>query len=340
MTHARVSDVIKLRSSGAAMALAIGLAAALAPGCRREAVPTVAKAAPAEPAPASIREYSLVGTVRGIKKDAGQVIIRHEEVPGFMEAMTMPFTLKDRGPFEDLAVGDEVEAKLRVESEGGVVKDYELVDLVVRRPALAPSPSRTPTPSLRLSLSGVGPQLNIIPKQLEPGETVPDFTMTTEEGGPLKLSDLRGNVVVLTFIYTRCPLPDFCPLMDRKFAELAAAIGAVPDRARHVRLISLSFDPEHDTPEMLKKHALTQGARAPLWTFAVARHDELAKVAPALGLTYGPTATEIGHNLSTAVIDPRGKLAKLLVGPEAKSWKPTELLKVISPLANELKPKS
>jgi protein SCO1/2 len=263
---------------------------------------------------------------------SGQVVIRHEEIPGFMKAMTMPFSVKDRAVFDDLSVGDEVEGTLRVESEGGTVKDYALVDLVVSRPATAPSPT------MSLSLAGGEPQLRIVPKRLEPGAMVPDFTMTTEDGETLALSDLRGHVVVLTFIYTRCPLPDFCPLMDRKFAELAAAIGAFPERARHVRLISLSFDPEHDTPAVLKTHARTQGAQRPLWTFAVARHDELAKVAPALGLTYGPTATEIVHNLSTAVIDPEGKLATLLVGASAKSWKPADLLKVIYPLLNAARP--
>jgi protein SCO1/2 len=126
--------------------------------------------------------------------------------------------------------------------------------------------------------------------------------------------------------------------MDRKFAGLADAIGALPERARHVRLISLSFDPEHDTPEVLKKHARTQGAQPPLWTFAVARHDELARVAPALGLTYGPTANEIVHNLSTAVIDPRGDLATLMVGTAAKSWNTADLLKVVSPLVPGPKP--
>ncbi len=123
---------------------------------------------------------------------------------------------------------------------------------------------------------------------LEPGEPVPDFAMTTQDGKTLRLSDLRGKVVVLTFIYTRCPLPDFCPLMDGKFAELARTVAAVPGRAEQVRLLSVSFDPEHDTPEVLAKHAKLRGAKPPLWTFAVASHEELRKVAAPLGLTYGP----------------------------------------------------
>lgn len=296
------------------------LVALVLAGCGREA----------PPAPTTLKEYPLRGEVREVKKESRQVVIHHQEVPGFMQAMTMPFTIKDATVFDDLHVGDEVEGQLRVTYEGGVVKDYELANLVVQKPALAAVPA--PAPSLTLRLRGGEPQLELAPKRLEPGEAVPDFAMTTEDGQTLSLTELRGKVVVLTFIYTRCPLPDFCPLMDRKFAALAAALETFPERARHVRLISVSFDPEHDTPDILRKHAQTQGAHPPLWTFAVARHDELAKIAPALGLTYGPTPTEIMHNLSTAVIDPEGKLATLLVGSTAKTWTAPDLLKVIYPL--------
>jgi protein SCO1/2 len=97
-------------------------------------------------------------------------------------------------------------------------------------------------------------------------------------------------------------------------------------------LISLSFDPEHDTPDVLEKHASTQGAKPPLWTFAVASHDELAKIAPGLGLTYGPMPQEIVHNLSTAVIDPEGRLAALYVGSASRTWTTADLLKVVSSL--------
>ena len=145
----------------------------------------------------------------------------------------------------------------------------------------------------------------------------------------VKLSDLRGKVVVLTFIYTRCPLPDFCPLMDRKFADLAQKINTFPARAQHIRLISLSFDPEHDQPDVLRKHAAIRGAVPPLWTFAVASHDELAKIAAPLGLFYEPGTNEIAHNLSTAVIDPHGKLARLDVGTQRNRWETTDLLKSI-----------
>lgn len=299
-----------MNRSPSRFAIRVGLVMACLVGCERT-----------PPAGTQVKTYRLVGVVRDVKEKEGVVSIRHEKIPGFMDAMTMPFTLKDRAILEELQPGDEVEGTLRVESEHEIVKDYELADLVVTRPALAPS--------MKLDLSGGSAQLRPAPRRLEVGEIVPDFTMTTQEGQTLRLSDLRGKVVVLTFIYTRCPLPDFCPLMDRKFSGLADRLATSPESAESVRLLSVSFDPEHDTPEVLRKHARTQGARPPLWTFAVASHDELGKVAGALGLTYGPGREEIIHNLSTAVIDPQGRLLRLDVGKDAKTWKPADLLKLI-----------
>lgn len=305
-------------------------------GCSSESPPSAAppraesKAPTAAADATTTTQYKLTGVVKRVTPESGQVVIAHEAIPGFMNAMTMPFTLKDHGLLEDVQPGDEVEGDLHVEREGKLVKDYELTGLVVTRPALAPPPP--PGPKV-LSLKDLTiREAPARPARLKSGDPVPDFAVTTQEGRTLRLSELRGNVVVLTFIYTRCPLPDFCPLMDRKFGELAGKLDASAQRASRVRLLSVSFDPEHDTPEVLRKHAEVQGAKPPLWMFAVAAHDELAKVAGPLGLTYGPTSTEIIHNLCTAVIDSEGKLARLDVGNDVKTLTTSELLKVIAPL--------
>ena len=155
------------------------------------------------------------------------------------------------------------------------------------------------------------------PRRLEIGDAVADFTMTNQDGKTVKLSDLRGNVVALTFIYTRCPLPDFCPLMDKKFSELARRLGAFPQARNKVRLISLSFDPEHDTPDLLRKHAQVRGATPPLWSYAVASHAELAKIGVPLGLYYQPGDNEIAHNLCTAIIDATGSWPAWRSAPNA-----------------------
>jgi protein SCO1/2 len=294
------------------------LAAALV-GCSRPAATARSAATPsAAPAEPAAKRYRLTGVVRAVDPEAGTVTIRHEPVPeAGMGAMTMTFTAPDRDELARIRPGDEVEAALRI---GGGAS--ELRDLVVTRPA--------PPPTLTLGLGEKGPELREASRVLEPGQAVPDFAMTTQDDRPLTLSDLRGKVVVLTFIYTRCPVPDFCPLTDRKFGELARAIGPGTRRAADIRLVEVSFDPEHDTPAALAAHAKGLGARPPLWTFAVASHRELEKVAPALGLSYGPTPKEIIHNRTLAVIGPDGRLVRL---ETRKDWDPAALARELAALA-------
>jgi protein SCO1/2 len=275
--------------------------------------------APAPPAPVK-ETYLLKGTVRAVDTKEGVVTIAHEEIPGFMKPMTMPFTPKDRANLNELAAGDEVEGPLEVVREGGTIKDYNLLRLEVTNPAPRVLDVDPATGAISLAAK---------PAVLLPGEPVPDFAMTTQDGKPLRLSDLKGNVVVLTFIYTRCPLPDYCPAIDKKFRRLADRLGAVKGRAEGVRLLSVSFDPEHDTPEALRAHAKLVGAQPPLWTFAVASHDELRKVAPRLGLVYGPMPNEIVHNLCTAVVAPDGTLAQLEVGAAGRAWDPDDLFRTV-----------
>ena len=265
------------------------------------------------------RDYRLVGVVRAVDPKAGVVTIRHEAIPGYMVAMTMPFDVrapKDRDFLDEVRPGDKVEGTLRVRGDSAVLTDLEVTDYAQAPPmVLGKDGTLAPKPAV-----------------LEPGQPVPDLALTTQDGTPLKLSGLRGKVVALTFIYTRCPLPNFCPLMDRKFSELAAQLGAVPARADRVRLLSVSFDPDHDTPAVLAGHARRVGARPPVWTYASATPEALREAGPALGLMYGPVKGEIVHNLVTAVIAPDGTLARLERGGD---WTPAELLKTIGGLLRD-----
>ena len=289
------------RLARAAWAVSLGLALGI--GCAPGPKPATRKVAAA-------KSYPLVGIVRAVDEAAGVITIRHEAIPGYMNAMTMPFDVTgpaDRELLKEVRAGDRVEATLRVDGDAAALSGLEIVDY-----AQAPTPEPAPKP-----------------EALRVGQRVPDFAMTTQDGETRTLASYRGQVVVLTFIYTRCPLPNFCPLMDRKFAQLAAQVGGVSARAGRVRLLSVSFDPEHDTPEILKAHAARMGARPPLWTYAVASHEELARAGPALGLTYGPAGGEVVHSLSTAVIGPDGRLARLELGG---GWSPPELLAEITRL--------
>ena len=276
---------------------------------------------PAPVSPATTKTYTLRGIVREVDTPSGVVTIAHEDIPGFMKAMTMDFTPIDRSNLGELNVGDEVEGPLVVATKAGTVEDYNLRSLSVVKAAPR---------ALKLDFGSGTATIAEKPAILKVGEPVPDFAMTTQEGKPLTLSDLRGEVVVLTFVYTRCPLPDYCPAMDRRFRAISERLSAVKGRSRGVRLLSISFDPEHDTPEVLRKHAESQGAAPPLWTYAVASHEELAKVAPRLGLIYGPMPGEIRHNLCTAVVGPDGRLARLDVGAAGKSWTPEDMLRTIN----------
>ncbi|RUL87748.1 SCO family protein [Tautonia sociabilis] len=287
----------------------------LATGCDATAPrpPEAASPTPETPEPGEVATFSFEGVVRHVDPDSGVVSIDHEDIPGLMPAMLMDFHPEDRALLEDTVVDDEVVGTLRVEyGDRGEVTALDLVDLVVSRPAPPRPPGAEPG-----SVSPPG-----LPPRLEPGQLVPDFEVTTQQGEPLRLSDLRGKVVVLTFVFTRCPDPNFCPLMDAKFAQLADRVARSPERTERVRLLSVSFDPEHDTPEVLASHARRVGADPPLWTYAVASHEELAKVSWPLGLSYGPDGAAIRHTLSTAVIAPDGTLARL---EEGNSWTPADL---------------
>ena len=170
-------------------------------------------------------DYRLKGVVKRVEKELEHVTIHHEAIPGFMDAMTMRFAYKDKSVLE-LAPARRPGGRDAAGRAGKTASsvDYELLDLTVTKPAPPANGPRYLQENRSACVSS--------PQRLEIGEPVPDFAMTSQDGKAVKLSDLRGNVVVLTFIYTRCPLPDFCPLMDKKFSELAQRLGAFPERAR------------------------------------------------------------------------------------------------------------
>ncbi len=300
------------------VAVALGLVWGLGCGRVEPTAPTDSTSTRPKPKlPAEKREgrhtFTLKGVVQAVDAAEGEVTIAHEAMPGFMDAMVMPFAIRNKSVLEDVRPGDVVHGPMVVDFRGGSVKNYELTDLTVTGTAPLKKPEATETTSPPM------------PEPLKVGDVVPDFAVTTQDGATLRLSELRGQVVALTFIYTRCPLPDFCPAVDAKFAELARRISAVSSRAEHVRLLSISFDPKHDTPEVLQAHAKLRGAKPP-WSFNVATPEELARVGPLLGLDYYPERDQFAHNLTTAVVDPEGRLARLELG---RNWTPTDLSRTI-----------
>ena len=147
---------------------------------------------------------------------------------------------------------------------------------------------------------------------LQPGDEAPITTLTGHDDQPLSLATWRGSAVAVTFIYTRCPLPQYCPLLDRRFAEVQALAAADPALMGRVRLLSVSFDPAVDTTATLRAHAAKLKADPAVWSFAVAPEETVDRFAAQFGVNVIREADgTITHNLRTAVIDPAGKVAAI-----------------------------
>jgi protein SCO1/2 len=271
--------------------IVIALAAWLA-GCRHSASPNA-------------QRYELKGTVVSTDARGETVTIAHQEIPGYMEAMTMPFKPKDHWVLDQAKPGNRIQATLVVDGLRSWLEDVVLVE---DAPDSAATASGTAEP--------------------QAGAEVPDFAFTNQDGKRVALHDYRGRALVITFIYTRCPLPDYCPLMTNNFAEIVREIkddAALYDRTR---LLSITVDPEYDTPAVLReygaKHTGESGAAAfAHWQFATAKPDEIKQVAAWFGLQYWPAGGQIVHSLRTAVIAPDGHLVKIYRGND---WRPAEIV--------------
>jgi protein SCO1/2 len=240
----------------------------------------------------------MTGQVVALVPGAKQVRIAHDEVPGYMEKMTMPFAVRDLAELEGLAPGDLVEVRLHVTAT------EEWIDQVRKtgHRALAKELTDAPPPPLDL---------------FDPGDAVDAPRFTSQDGVPFTLESLRGKVVAVTFTYTRCPLPDYCPLMDRRFREAQDRVLASSTLRGRVHFVTLSFDAPHDTPAVLAAHAARVGARRDVWTFATAPTADVDAFGGRLGLTVmreSDAPAGITHNLRTAVITPAGTLSTILRG--------------------------
>jgi protein SCO1/2 len=261
-----------------------------------------------DPAEQHAKHYDLRGQVVDVRPDIGEIRLRHEEIPGYMAAMTMSFAVKDRALLAGRKPGDLVSATL-------VVTDTDAWLSSLEKTGEAPIP---PEPD---DLSEPAPAFTL----LEPGQAVPDEGFTDQDGRPWRPSSMAGKAYALTFIYTRCPLPTYCPLMNRNFRAAQQAVASNPDARARVRFVTVSFDPDHDTPAVLKQHATAIGADLSTWTFATAPRDVVDPFAAKFGVSVirdPKTPGEITHNLRTAVVSPSGTIVKIYGGNE---WTPVQL---------------
>jgi len=253
------------------------------------------------------RRYPIAGQITSIDQQKKQIILSHGEIPGYMPAMVMPFSVKDGSQLTGLGRGDEITAILAVGA-----RESWLESIKVTRKSSGEPDQRDA-------------EIRALPHE---GDVVPDFTLVNQSGKRISLADYRGKALVITFIYTRCPLPDYCPLMSSNFAEIDRALRREPALYNKTHLLSVSFDTKHDTPTVLRSYGSAYTERYTdekfdLWEFATGSEEEIKAITKFFGLQYSESADQINHSLVTAVITPGGEVYRIQA---SNDWKPAEVV--------------
>jgi protein SCO1 len=253
--------------------------------------------------PAAEATYQLRGVVVSSDETKGVVTVDSEAIPGLMGAMTMPYKLAQPGVASELHPGDHISARLRVLESGSVIDQIDVT--AQAKPDYKPSKSYN------------------VPAR---GQTVPDFKFINQTGKAIDVEQFRGKVLLVTFIYTRCPLPDYCIRMSRNFATIQKQLAANPQLSNKTHLLSISFDPGYDTPKVLRSYgnAYAGNPASSQWDFAAPRPAELDAVEQFfdVGVSSGSHNT-LTHSLSTAVIAPDGKIFRWYPGND---WTPATVV--------------
>jgi len=259
--------------------------------------------------------FNVKGRVAGFSADGQEIFIEHENIPGYMPAMTMQFKVKNSGPVDSLHIGDAIQFKLVVKGDSSFAEQiHEVADNeVAEHPAGNESAMKMATTSKS--------------KILKKGDQLPSFTLTNQNNNEFSTDDFHGKDLLVTFIYTRCPLPNYCPLMSKNFKQLQ---GKVKNKfGDEVHLLSVSFDTDYDTPPKLKQYGINYGADFNTWSFATGTDDQIKDITSRFGVFTRVQGNQITHNLVTALINPSGKVVKIWHG---NHWKPGDVVREISAL--------
>jgi protein SCO1/2 len=251
------------------------------------------------------REYALTGQILAVSPERQALTIRHEDIPQFMPAMTMTYPVARPELLQGREPGELVSATLEVTDSTGRLT-------AITRTGMAPLPTGTDGQPLGVPV-------------LAEGDEVPDTAFVDQQDRRRSLAEWAGAATVLTFVYTNCPLPNFCPLMDQNFQTIQRAVGEDPALAGRVRLVSISLDPERDTPAVLAAHAAQRKANPDVWTFLTGDPATIDRFASRFGVAAvrQTGSPEITHNLRTALIGPDRRIVKLYSGSD---WTPGDLL--------------
>ncbi len=252
------------------------------------------------------KRYELQGRVVAVDSGAHQLTIAHQDIPGLMKGMTMPFEVspKEEWVFSKIAPGDEIHATLVIGARA------QLEDISFTEHS---DTGGDGTSSLRIP---------------GPGDAVPDFTLVNQNGKKIHLGQFRGRPLLLTFIYTRCPMPGFCLLMSNNFSEILKQLRQDPKVAGHAQLLSISIDPQYDQPPVLRKYGERYVAQLDpdfkQWQFASGTDEQVRQAANFFGLAYNEKDGQIVHSLSTVLIGPDSKVLQVYTG---NHWKPEAVVR-------------
>lgn len=269
-------------------------------GCRRDT--------------SNAKRYELEGRILSVEKDKHLVTISHEAVKDFMEAMTMPFVVREEWVFDQAKPGDQIKATLVVDETESWLENVVIIE-------------SNGEPGGKGASAAVGPNT---------GDEVPDFALVNQNNQPIHTRQYKGKALLLTFIYTRCPIPEYCTLMSNNFAKIDQELQKEPNLYDKTRLLSITIDPDYDTPAVLRSYGASHTGRFgdetfSHWAFATGSKDQVKAVADYFGLQYFPEKDQITHGLRTVLIGPDGKVHRVYRGNE---WKPQEVLKDIEMVAD------
>jgi protein SCO1/2 len=253
--------------------------------------------------------FQVKGEIRELRPDGKTAVIKHEEVPNFMPAMTMPLEVKDTNELRGLKAGDVVSFRMIVTDNDAWIDQVKKLN-EPRKFSELPSKST----ALRV-VRDVDP--------LKVGDPLPNYHFTNELGQAVSTSQFKGQVLAFTFFFIKCPYPTFCPLMSNNFAEAQKKLRAMPNAPTNWHLLSITFDPENDTPAALKAYAEKHSYDPEHWNFVTGDLVEITAIADQFGEVFGRESGTIVHNLRTVVVDAQGRVQKII--PENK-WTSDELV--------------
>ncbi len=280
--------------------------------CRQESDQTPP---PATSASTNQRIFQVKGVILAVKAQETQVEIKHEEIPGYMPAMTMPFDVKDTNELAGLEPGEPVSFRMIVTATEG------WIDQIRKRGPAATNALPTTGPFRHVR--------DVAPLNL--GDPLPVYQFTNQFGQAFSTAQFKGQALAITFLFTRCPFPTFCPRTASNFGDAQKKLLALPNGPTNWHLLTISFDPEFDKPALLKAYAQSYGYDPEHWSFATGDLVDITAIGEQFGLVFWRDETgSISHNLRTAVVDASGRVQKVFVGNQ---WTADDLVREMVPAA-------